>query len=158
MNLDDLHPTMRAACEALLAAYPMVQFTSGRRCLTAQAHAMACNCVTDRQWIAKTYTHAAALQTALDLHPEATTVQAIEDVLLKALLAMPDAERQKVSDHFGGLAVDLEPMEYLDQNADEWLPTQEGHAVEAWIRSYPKTKWFTRREAQLRRWHWAVHP
>lgn len=153
MTLDWLHlaPTMHDCAAALQAAHPTVTYLSGRRDLEAQAHAMACNVVTDRQFIYRTYKHAAVLQSAVDLHPEAKTVAQLTDVLHDALLALNSVELAQVSDHLTGDAVDLLPME----DADGHL-TPEGQAVVGWIHSCASTTWFTTREAGLVRWHWSV--
>lgn len=152
MRIDALNlaPGMRQAAIELQIAHPSVEYISGRRDLAKQAHAMACNVVTNRHFIARTYKHAAALQTALDVAgPNCKTVGQIEAVLFKTLQAMPEEELAKISDHFTANAVDLQPME------EGGVLTEEGQAVEAWIRAYPGTKWFTMREAGQVRWHWA---
>src|ERR1700742_4979311 len=52
----NLSPTAKKAAEQLLKEYPDdIVFTSGRRDLAAQAHAMAGNVVKKRDWIEQTY-------------------------------------------------------------------------------------------------------
>lgn len=149
MILSNLAPVMARRAQELLAAEPSVVYVSGRRNIQAQAHAMACNVVTNRHWIAQTYKHAAALQTALDQHPEATTVAQIEALLARTMASLNPDELDAISDHFRGNAVDLEPMEV------HAVLTEAGSRVAKWIRECPDTKWFTMRESGEVRWHWA---
>lgn len=151
VNLDTLAPVMQRRARELQAVEPTVVYLSGRRDLKAQAHAMACNVVSDRHWIRKTYKRAATLQTAVDQHPEATTVAALEAVLYATLTALSPADVDAVSDHLRGNAVDLAPMEAAG------LLTDDGMRVVRWIRACPDTKWFTQREGGKIRWHWSVH-
>lgn len=148
--LAQLAPLMQRCALELLAIEPSVVYISGRRDLKGQAHAMAVNVVTNRIWIAQTYTHAAALQTAVDLHPQATTVAELERLLLQTLATLNPYELDAVSDHFRGNAVDLHAMEEGD------VLTECGKRVADWIRQCPDTKWFTMREGGKVRWHWAV--
>jgi len=146
-----LHPVMHRYATELQTLHPSVVYTSGRRDLQQQAHAMACNVVSNRQWISRTYRQAAALQTAVDYHPGSVTVPQLELLLLNTMQRMGPEELARVSDHLSGLAVDLAAMEdYTGQL------TPEGQAVHGWIFACPDTKWFTTREGGLTRWHWSV--
>ena len=153
MNLQamQLHPVMHRYATELQTLHPSVVYTSGRRDLQQQAHAMACNVVSNRQWISRTYRHAAALQTAVDYHPDSVTVPQIELLLVRTMQQMDPEELAKVSDHLAGLAVDLAPME---DGAGQLTP--EGQAVYGWIFRCADTKWVTTREGGLTRWHWSV--
>ena len=155
MTFAQLHlaPTMARCARALQIAHPTVRFLSGRRDLEDQAHAMAVRVTRDRRWIGRTYLHAAALQTLIDQHPDATTVEAITTLLYHALLAMPSGDLAQVSDHLSGDAVDLLPMEDLTGTL-----TPEGAAVVTWIHACPDTKGFLTREGGQVGWHWATHP
>lgn len=152
-----LAPTMRKRALELQAAHPTVVFTSGRRDLLRQAKAMAKHVVADRQWIQKTYIHGALLQTAIDFRPEAVTEAQIEAVLYQTMVGMSETELSSLSDHFGGNAVDMVPMEYQDES-EQWMPTDEGQQVMDWIQACPDTKAFLRREGGRMIWHWACKP
>ena len=72
----NLSPKAKKAAEQLLKEYPDIVFTSGRRDLAGQAHAMAGNVVKKRDWIEKTYATndaSKACQKWVDDHPEAKT-------------------------------------------------------------------------------------
>ena len=150
-----LHPVMEQACRQFEWAFPHVQWLSGRRDRQGQADAMARHVARDRKWISKTYLHAATLQTVVDCHPEAVSPQAIGALLFDAMLAMSDAEVAQVSDHVGGLAVDLVPMIFGDGD-----PTPSGQAALKWMHDYPYTKRVLTREGGRIVWHWACqeHP
>lgn len=155
MTIDQLHcaPVMEREASALQQAHPTVQFLSGRRDIPAQAHAMACQVVTNKQWIHKTYLHAAALQTAIDFYTGTWTVDAIADALADVMYGMSTVELDAISDHFDGHAVDILPMEFADG-----LLTPEGQAVVAWIHDCPSTKKLLTREGGKIIWHWACKP
>lgn len=152
MTLTQLHlaPTMAQRAAELQNLFPSVVFLSGRRDLESQAHAMSCQVVTDRRWIRKTYLHAAALQSAVDAHPSAKTVEALQEVLYQTLLAMDSPTLSHVSDHLQGDAVDLVPMEDA-----QGLFTPTGQAVYIWIHDCPDTKTFLTREGGKVIWHWS---
>lgn len=145
-----LHPIMEQACRQFEWAFQNVQWLSGRRDRTSQAAAMAPHIVRDRRWIAKTYLHAAHLQTAVDFHPEAQTVEQVSNLLFETMLGMTDAELDKVSDHLSGMAVDLVPMIFGDGD-----PTPTGQAALKWLHDYPYTKKVLTREGGRIVWHWA---
>ena len=146
-----LSPTMANRAGQLLYAYPSVVYLSGRRDVAAQAHAMACEVVTDRAWIGKTYIHAALLQTAVDVHPECQTVEQLTNLLRDTMVGMSSLELASVSDHLAGNAVDLVPME---DASGQMTPT--GHLVYTWIHDCPDTKTFLMREGEKVIWHWSV--
>lgn len=152
MNIDQLRlsPTAKKAALFILDKHPYVQFTSGRRDATEQAHAMACNIVTDPKWIMRTYIRGAALQTAVDVHRVqggAWNVSAIEGVLCDAMLSLTDAELRGLSRHYTGDAFDLKPIN-----------GEQGQAVLATIKemkldpSFDLEKFLTK-EGDLVRWH-----
>jgi hypothetical protein len=153
MTLDELNlsTVMAQRATELLAAFPSVEYLSGRRDLQGQAHAMACQVVTNRRWISQTYLHAATLQSAVDSHPDCSTVPALESLLYNTLLDMSEDEQNQVSDHLTGHAVDLVPME---DGEGHLTPTGEG--VYTWIHDCPDTKKFLLREGGKVIWHWAI--
>lgn len=81
MTIEDLklEPVAEQAARLLQQKHPNIEFTSGRRDVAQQAHAMAGNIVSldDRQWIGKTYLAGAVLQQWVDDHPEAGTIDQI---------------------------------------------------------------------------------
>ncbi len=156
MKLDNLSPVMQERAKELKELFPAVVYTSGSRDRVKQAKAMAANVVTDRRWIRKVYVQAARLQTMVDLHPEAVTVDDLQDLLLDELDSMSDEELAKLSDHFTGNAVDVKPMEVRVGKVS--MPTEAGLKVIDWIENCPDTKWFTTREGGMVRWHWATKP
>lgn len=107
-----LAPVAKNAATILKSKHPELEFTSGRRDIRQQAHAMAGNIVAlhDRKWIGNTYLAGAKLQAWVDKHPEAVTVDAITDGLEQTMNAMPEEERTKISRHLTGTAFDLRPV------------------------------------------------
>src|SRR3954468_13790744 len=84
----NLSPKAKKAAEQLLKEYPDIVFTSGRRDLAGQAHAMAGNVVKKRDWIEKTYASneaSKACQKWVDDHLEAKTQNQIAAGLLETL-------------------------------------------------------------------------
>lgn len=157
MTIEDmrLHPVMEQACRQFEWAFPHVQWLSGRRDRQGQARAMAGHVLRDRQWIAKTYLQAAHLQTAVDFHPEAQTLEQLSTLLYDTMLGMSAEELAKVSTHFIGMAVDMAPMIFGDGD-----PTPTGQAALQWMHDYPYTKRVLTREGGRIVWHWACqeHP
>ncbi|HEX3144195.1 MAG TPA: hypothetical protein VHQ64_09495 [Pyrinomonadaceae bacterium] len=144
MTIDEMNlaPTAKAAAKLLLQKHPNIQFTSGRRDVQQQAHAMAGNIVKhDRQWIGNTYLKAQKLQAWVDAHPEAVTVDQITAGLTQVMNKMPEDERSKISRHLTGRAFDVRP---LKQNAK---------AIKADIRALPGLNKFLEKEGGLVRWH-----
>lgn len=163
MNIDQLRlaPSAKKAAIYLKERHPYIIFTSGRRDIMEQAHAMACNVVTDPKWIYRTYVRGAPLQTAIDryrLQARPWTVNAIEDVLLQAMNALSDDELRGLSRHFTGDAFDIKPI--LDNTLQ---PLPEGHAVLDTIRAMMKDpstdmEKFLSKEGDLIRWHCQFFP
>jgi len=139
----NLEPTAEAAARLLLEKHPEIQFTSGRRDVQHQAHAMAANVVAkhDRQWIGHTYIAGQKLQAWIDAHPEAVTVDQITAGLVGVMNAMPEAERLKISRHMTGRAFDVRPQ------------TQNAEVIKADIRALPGLNKFLEVEGGLVRWH-----
>jgi hypothetical protein len=148
-----LAPIMEDAARLFAVDFPHVQWLSGRRDRMAQARAMAPKLVTDRKWIAKTYLHAASLQSLVDYHPEVTTVDGLAALLYEHMAGMSDEELAKVSDHVSGYAVDLVPMVFGDGS-----PTPTGERALKWMHDYPYTKKVLTREGGRIIWHWACQP
>jgi len=107
-----LAPIAKNAATIIKSKHPMLEFTSGRRDIRQQAHAMAANIVAlhDRKWIGKTYLAGAKLQAWVDKHPEAVTVDALTNGLEQTMNAMPEQERTKISRHLTGRAFDVRPV------------------------------------------------
>ena len=139
----NLEPTAAAAAKLLLQKHPGIQFTSGRRDVTQQAHAMAGNIVSlnDRKWIGHTYIHGQALQAWVDAHPEATTVDQITAGLAAVMNAMSEADRLKISRHLTGRAFDVRPV------------SQDAEAIKKDIRNLPGLNKFLEMEGGHVRWH-----
>lgn len=138
-----LEPAAERAAKLLLQKHPNIQFTSGRRDVPQQAHAMASNIVSlqDRQWIGKTYLAGAKLQKWVDDHPSAVTVDQITAGLQETMKAMPEAELLKISRHLTGRAFDIRPV------------TQNAEAIKADIRALPGLQKFLEKEGGHIRWH-----
>ena len=138
-----LEPVADQAARLLQQKHPNIEFTSGRRTVAQQAHAMASNIVSlhDRQFIGHTYLAGAKLQQWVDAHPEAVTVDAITAGLQKTMEAMPEAEILKISRHLTGRAFDLRPV------------TQNAQAIKADVQALPGLNKFLEKEAGHVRWH-----
>lgn len=138
-----LEPGTEQAARLLQEKHPGIEFTSGRRDVTQQAHAMASNIVSlhDRQWIGKTYLAAAKLQQWVNDHPGAVTVDQITAGLRETMEAMPEAELLKISRHLTGRAFDIRPV------------TQNAEAIKADIRALPGLHKFLAKEGGHIRWH-----
>jgi hypothetical protein len=143
MTIDelDLEPVAKNAATILHNKYPQLQFTSGRRTVFQQAHAMAGNVVLNRKWIGQTYLAGAKLQQWVDQHPAARTVDAITAGLEQTMKAMPEAELLKISRHLTGRAFDVRPV-----NAN-------AAAIKADIQNLPGLQKFLDKEGGLVRWH-----
>jgi hypothetical protein len=114
MTIDEmqLEPGAREAATILKNKHPKLEFTSGRRTVRQQAHAMARNIVElhDRKWIEKTYLAGAKLQQWVDLNPQVVTVDAIMVGLEQTMDAMSQDELLKISKHLTGRAFDVKPV------------------------------------------------
>ena len=143
MTIDEMNlaPTAKAAAKLLLGKHPNIEFTSGRRDVRQQAHAMAGNVTHNRKWIGNTYIKGQKLQAWVDAHPEAVTVDQITAGLTQVMNAMSEDERSKISRHLTGRAFDVRPQK---QNAK---------AIKADIRALPGLNKFLEREGGLVRWH-----
>jgi hypothetical protein len=138
-----LAPAAKKAATIIKSKHPMLEFTSGRRDIRQQAHAMAANIVAlhDRKWIGKTYLAGGKLQTWVDSHPEAGTVDALTDGLERTMTAMPENELMKISRHLTGRAFDIRPI------------TANAEGIKADIRRLPGLHRFLDREGGQVRWH-----
>jgi hypothetical protein len=146
MKIEELNlaPIAEAAARILKQKHPEVVFTSGRRNIADQAHAMASNvALGNRHWIEQTYVASPvrdALQAWVNAHPSARTVDQIAQGLEATMNAMPD-QVGKISKHLSGMAFDVKPT------------TTNAEAIKQTIRSLPKLQRFLEREAGLVRWH-----
>lgn len=108
-----LAPNATEGALKLHRAHPQVVFTSGRRDIHQQAHAMATNVVlAGRRWIAHTYasTHASrACQNWVDAHPHVTSVEGIAEGLFEVLNNMTPEQLGELSRHLSGEAFDVRP-------------------------------------------------
>jgi peptidoglycan hydrolase-like protein with peptidoglycan-binding domain len=112
----DLAPNARNAALVLLQQAPGVRFTSGRRDIHGQAHAMATNIVSGggRNWIANTYRAGPAdrLQAWVTQNPNARTVHDITAGLEGVMTQMQTEGAHvlgRVSRHLTGEAFDVQP-------------------------------------------------
>jgi hypothetical protein len=137
----DLEPVAKNAATILQSKHPTIQFTSGRRGIFQQAHAMAGNVVLNRKWIGQTYLAGAKLQAWVDKHPEAKTVDQITAGLEQVMKAMPPEELMKISRHLTGKAFDVRPV------------TANAAAIKADILKLPGLHKFLDKEGGLVRWH-----
>jgi hypothetical protein len=143
MTIEELQlaPVAKEAASILKTKHPEVEFTSGRRSIFQQAHAMARNVVVNRKWIGQTYLAGAKLQQWVDKHPEAKTVDAITAGLEQVMSAMPEPELLKISRHLTGKAFDIRPV------------TANAAAIKADIFKLPGLHKFLDKEGGLVRWH-----
>lgn len=145
MTIDELElePVAREAAAQLKQKHPNLEFTSGRRTIRQQAHAMAANIVSlqDRQWIGKTYIAGAKLQQWVDAHPQAQTVDQLTAGLEATMSAMSQVEVLKISKHLTGRAFDIRPVM---ENSD---------VIVADIEALPGLVKFLQKEGGHIRWH-----
>lgn len=143
MTIEELNlaPAAKNAAKILLKKYPTLEFTSGRRTIVQQAHAMARNVVVNRKWIGQTYLAGAKLQQWVDKHPEAKTVDAITAGLEQTMKTMPETDLLKISRHLTGKAFDVRPV------------TANAAAIKADILKLPGLHKFLDKEGGLVRWH-----
>ena len=145
MTIDEmnLEPVARVAAGLLQQQHPELQFTSGRRTVKQQAHAMAANIVElrDRKWIGKTYKAGSKLQQWVDKHPQAVTIDQISAGLETTMLAMSETERLKISRHLSGRAFDVRPV------------TKNAQTIKSDIRKLPGLNVFLDTEGGHTRWH-----
>jgi hypothetical protein len=122
-----------------------IVFTSGRRDLAGQAHAMAGNVVKKRDWIEQTYKAneaSKACQKWVNDHPEATTQKQIAAGLLETFKQLGPKGGQ-ISRHLTGDAFDIRPVKDKDK-AD---------AIKKSIKELPRLKQFLDHEGGLEIWH-----
>ncbi len=138
-----LAPVAKNAATLLKSKHPNLVFTSGRRSVKQQAHAMAANIVSlrDRKWIGKTYIAGAKLQAWVDAHPEAKTVDALTAGLEQTMNDMTETARTKISRHLTGRAFDVRPV------------TANAKKIKTDIRALPGLHKFLEREGGHVRWH-----
>lgn len=143
MTIDEmnLEPVAKNAAKVLQSKHPTIEFTSGRRSIFQQAHAMAGNVVKRRNWIGKTYIAGAKLQQWVDQHPEAKTVDAITAGLEQVMKSMAPEELMRISRHLTGRAFDVRPV------------TRNAAAIKADILKLPGLHKFLDKEGGLIRWH-----
>lgn len=145
MTIEELNltPVAENAARLLKQKFPNLEFTSGRRDIPQQAHAMARNIVEtgNRQWIAGTYKSALKLQQWVDAHPNAKTIDEITAGLRATMEAMPEVELLKVSKHLSGKAFDIRPV------------TGNANTIKTFIRALPGLSVFLEQEAGVTRWH-----
>lgn len=136
-----LEPVAKKAATLLKTQHPEIEFTSGRRDIGQQAHAMARNVVKNRKWIGETYLAAAKLQQWVDQNPKAKTVATITTGLEETMKQMSKAELQKISRHLIGKAFDVRPV------------IKNAKAIKADIKKLPGLHRFLDKEGGLIRWH-----
>jgi hypothetical protein len=146
-SIESLKLTKKAekAAKQLLKEYPDIVFTSGRRDLAGQAHAMAGNVVKKRDWIGQTYASneaSKACQKWVDEHPEAKTQKQIAAGLLETLKSLGPKAGQ-MSKHLSGDAFDIQPVKDKDK----------AQAIKKTIKELPGVKQFLDKEGGLEIWH-----
>lgn len=150
LTIADMHlaPLMEMRARELELAFPgLITFTSGRRTIHEQAHAMAVNHLQDpTSYLMQQYIHASEFLERLD-RMEHTSIDEATEIIYDVIVARPYLVR---SPHLDGNAVDLRPLELSNGE-----PTIRGSQVIEWIRMCPDTTDFRTREGKLRRWHWA---
>lgn len=135
----------RAAAASLLDRFQFIEFTSGRRTRSEQAHAMASNTLRNRNWIRETYKSSLvsrACQSWIDRHPSIATLEGITAGLTTVLNGYSDKALASLSDHFSGLAFDVLPVHGAA-----------GHSLQKAISELPGLKQYLTREGGLERWH-----
>jgi hypothetical protein len=116
MTVDDLNlnEPARTAAQRLLDACPYTVFTSGRRTIEAQAHAVATNLVqAGRKWMLSVYVQSAArdaCQQWVDNNPQVGTVDELAAGLTTVLSGFDDEALSHFSKHLGGNAFDVQPV------------------------------------------------
>lgn len=152
MTLDELQLVGRAqmAAEDLLAAFPDVVFTSGRRTLEEQAQAMASNIIFNRFWVPQTYTDSLASRAChrwVLAHPSVRDKDGISAGLFGVLSVIPLEDLSHLSLHLSGQAFDVEPVGGID-----------GGKIAAFMHELADKYGgvFLEREGGLVRWHFQV--
>ena len=141
----DLVDYAKAAADLLLAKHPQVVFTSGRRGVADQCHAMAENVVQSRTYIRDTYVATPQrdqLQKWVDTHPGATNKTAIAAGLLSVMNTWTDKQKMSISRHLSGQAFDVMPVNGAA-----------GNAIKKTIGTLPNLRKFLEKEGGLVRWH-----
>lgn len=105
----------RRAAHELKKDHPDVVFTSGRRTIGEQAHAMATNVVNGggRDWIKQTYKPsnvAMACQRWIDANPDSVSIRAVAKGLMSVFARFDNKELGKISKHLTGQAFDVRPV------------------------------------------------
>ncbi len=149
MTIEDLKlaPVAENAARLLKAKHPSVIFTSGRRGLAEQAHAMASNIVAsgNRKWISRTYASSQAsraLQMWVDTNPQIVSVTGLAAGLERQLEQLGPEIAGQISRHLSGMAFDVAVV-----------GGAEGERIKATIRTLPGLQKFLDREGGLLRWH-----
>lgn len=140
----DLSATAKAAAYELKKAHPVVSFTSGRRDKQEQAHAMASNVVSNRNWIKETYADNAAsraCQKWVDDNKTKKTKDEITAGLKSVMDALSDDDLGKLSKHLSGDAFDVQPV------------TTDADVIKKTIRGLTGITLFLEKEGGLVRWH-----
>ncbi|QMW21804.1 M15 family metallopeptidase domain-containing protein [Sandaracinobacteroides saxicola] len=135
-----------AGARRLLARFPFIEFTSGRRNVAEQADAMASNIVARRDWILRTYSDTAeraALQGWVDSHPDAIRRPEIARGLARVMANWDDGQKGRLSKHFSGQAFDVRPL----------VNSPAASAIKAEIRALDGLVKFLEKEGGLVRWH-----
>jgi hypothetical protein len=140
-----LSPKAEKAAKQLLKEYPDIVFTSGRRDLAGQAHAMAGNVMKKRDWIGQTYAKndaSKACQKWVDDHPDSKNQKQIAAGLLETLKALGPKAGQ-MSKHLSGDAFDIQPVKDKER----------AEAIKKSIKELPGVKQFLDKEGGLEIWH-----
>lgn len=153
----NLSPAALSAAQALAAACPGVQFTSGRRSLISQARAMSQSIAAEiakngsRRWIAETYLPSpvcSECQAWMDENLWAKQAPEIAQGLNNIFVRMPIAEVSRISKHLSGDAFDVQPVDGPAGDAIKAALTK--------IAAETPGSRFLQREGGLTRWHFQV--
>ena len=139
-----LAPIASTAAYLLKKAHPSVKFTSGRRSIQSQAHAMAGNVVKNRKWIEQTYKHSPLikkLQGWVDNNPDKKTQKEVMQGLMSVFNDSTDAEVSTISKHLTGMAFDVQPV------------FKDAEKIKKTIRKLSGLDKFLDKEGGLVRWH-----
>lgn len=139
-----LHPVAKNGAEMLVRHFPDVVFTSGRRDKWGQAKAMASNVLDAASWVRKTYIHPEPYQGIVEIR-----LAGLSEHFYGIMMRMSDVEVSRISKHLGGLAFDIDPTPWV--NDDEL--NEGGKELLAFIKTVPKVEKVLTREGGLPRIH-----
>lgn len=144
-----LAPVAESGARLFSAQYPAVLFTSGRRTVAEQAHAMAGHVLKNPHWIGEVYLHGQALQASINSYLAMGypwTFDAVAQTLYDTLISLPVEDQLKISRHLSGHAFDC-----------AW-DADEGDAMAEYAKTLPGVEVVLDNEAGVRLIHVQFHP